>query len=47
MPDRFGLLTLPVAAEPKGSPGDPALDVLGGLLAAVLTADVGAGSAAS
>jgi hypothetical protein len=42
MPDRFGLLTLPVSAEPKGSPGDPALDVLGAFLSAVLAADVGA-----
>jgi hypothetical protein len=42
MPDRFGLLGLPVAAAPNGTTGDPALGVLGAFLSAVLTAELAA-----
>jgi hypothetical protein len=40
MPDHFGLLKLPVATAPHGAAGDPALDVLGAFLSAVLTAEL-------
>jgi hypothetical protein len=41
MHDRFGLLPLPVPPRAKGPAGDPALEVLGAFLAAVLKVDVG------
>jgi hypothetical protein len=40
MPDRFGALPLPLPAV-TGPAGDPALDVLGSYLAAVLSAELG------
>jgi hypothetical protein len=42
MPDHFGALEMPVPPAPKGPVGDPALDVLGAFLAAVITAELGA-----